>query len=407
MPDKLYKKLQRHASAPHDCFDNVAVGEALTYNAELIRRVQQMLSCKEPSCGQLILGKNGNGKTLLNKSIQDFVTKQNLETVDDGGRPKFDVIFSRISISQTGTSNIGVELAKALRRSYREPSDFTYASISAEILRQYSLSYKSPWRVKWMTAPAKVALKYTLKKYDEYIKDIIGDSVEEVGGTGIDKVFKKIDSWLNSFGLREDFKRFAREQKMSKFLEEYIAGTGTGYQSVEKLNKALYDDLASSFGKGEPQDIVSSLTSIGRIVGCRLFIFQIDDCNDPASVDFLLSIAENFEKYKSPKVLIIASAIDEVWEQNLDRGPDESAYQKVHKYFDPIRLSSPTRREYEDLANKLEVLIQTEEAEAKESKILEWPDKIKERVIKDCDDQNLTYRLATKEMIDSAVNYIR
>ncbi len=398
----LYKHLQRQPSAPSTGFDRFVVGDAAKRRSELVALSQRMLACKEPSCGRLLLAANGNGKTLLKKSLQEAATEVNLKNLDVGARPSFRIMFSRISVSQTTASNIGLELAKGLRRSYKEPSTITYTSLGVEILRKYEEGYKSPLAVRWLIAPVKFGLKYSLKKYDDYIRDIIEQAAEEVADGGVDKVFKRVDGWLRRLGLEHDFRRFARSQKMSHFLETYIAGEQSGYRSVEELNNVLYNDLAATFGKGQPQDMVSTIAGLVGSVGCELLILQLDDCNDSEAIDFLLPLAENLEDFRRPKLLIIASAVPDKWEKIVDQGEDLSARHKLELFFDPIRLSSPGAQELRELAGRLEVLIQAEEAVS--GRTLSWPVSTKEAAIERC--AELTYREATKELINSAEEHL-
>jgi hypothetical protein len=402
MPDHLYKLLQRQPSAPQSGFDQFVVGRTANQRAELLALLNLMLSCKEPTCGRLIIGKNGNGKTLLNKSLQEAATNHNFQRRKEGGRPTFDVMFSRVSVSQTGTSNIGVELAKSLRRSYVESPQITYASIAAEVLRAFAETYKSPLSVRLLTHPAKVFLRYALKKYDDYIGDLIDIAAEEGGVEGIDAVFKRIDRRLRNLGLEGDFREFARRQRMSGFLETFISADRREYRTVEELNRTLYNDLARGFSNNQPQDLVASLASMARSVGCKVLMLQIDDCNDKSSVDFLLPIAEHFAMFQEPKILLIASAVEAVWQHNIERGADKSAKQKLDQFFNPIHVSSPDLSELEELARKLELLIQT--AEATNGRLLRWPENSRGDVLKSCVDK--TYREATKAIIDDAEKYI-
>lgn len=398
----LYKLLHRHPSAPSSGFDRFVVGPAANRRAELTALMKRMLACTEPTCGRLIIGKNGNGKTLLHKAIQEAATEDNLRAFKEGGRPTFRILFSRVSLSQTETPNIGVELAKNLRRSTTESPDITYASISAEILRRFALTYRSPLTVRWLTAPAKIGLRYALKKYDEYIRDILEETAAEASEGAVDRVFKGIDAWLRRLGLDHDFRRFARSQKMSRFLELYVGSERRSYRSVEELNRRLYDDLGATFGRGQPQDIVLTLASMAKSVGCDLLILEVDDCNEPESIDFLLPIAENFENFKQPKILLIASAVAEVWRHNIDRGLDMSAKQKLDNFFDVIEMPPPNKQDLDILMNRLETLIKTEEAA--DGRILSWPTEAKRNVLAKC--VGLSYREATKLMIDDALHYL-
>ena len=397
----LYKLLQRHPSSPDTGFDKFVVGRTNNFRAELINRLNRMRAGYEPTGGQLILANNGNGKTLLNKSLQEVASNINKEPLEKGEPPSFEILFSRISFSHIDTSNAGVELAKNLKRSYQEPSDITYASISAEILKRFTTEYKSHWTLRWVTAPVKIGLKYAIKKYEDYIQDLLESAADEASGGGVDHVFAKINSWLKHLCLTEEFIKYARSKKMSHFLEAYIQGQ-QGYKNVEELNKALFNDIAATFGRGQPQDMAATLASMANSVGCKVLILQIDDCNDKQSIDFLLPIAEYFNEFSNPKLYIIASAVRDVWHRNVDFNLDQSAKQKVEEFFCPIELSPPSDEELTQLADRIEVLIQTEEAT--NMRILSWPNDSKLEALEKC--KGKSFREATKILIDDAEQYL-
>jgi hypothetical protein len=398
----LYKRLQRQPTAPKTDFDRFVVGAAASGRATLLALLRRMLSCTEPTSGRLILGLNGNGKTLLNNALQEEATKHNLAERGAGGRPTFDVMFSRVSASHAAISSLGVELAKGLSRSYLEPPEITYASIAAEILRRFTDTYKSPLTTRLLTAPAKVLLKYALKKYDEYIGDLLESGAEEVTPAGVDEVFRQVDRGLRRLGLERNFQAYARSQRMGKFLEEYVGGRRDGFRTVAELNRLLHDDLAASFSSSQPQDIVRCLAEMARSVGTKVLILQVDDCNDKNSVDFLLPIADQFSTFTNPKVLLIASAVEGAWQESIERGADKSLLQKVQIFFNPITLPSPTQQELIELANKLETLIQNEVAGLGHS--LDWPREAREAALDRC--VGSTYRICTKILIDDAEKYI-
>jgi hypothetical protein len=393
----LYKYLQRHASAPNTGFDKFVVGRVNRLRADLRVRLQNMLTGNEPTGGQLILAENGNGKTILNKSLQEEASNINLS----GAKPTFDVLFSRVSFSQNPT-NIGVGLAKNLRRTYKEPSDITYASIAAEMLNRFSQTYKPNLTVRWMTVPVKIGLNYALKKYEEYIQGVIETTAEAAVGN-VDQVFKGIDFWIRRVGVKGGFKKYARAQRMSSFLEAYVGEGQQGYRTVEELNEALYNDLAASFGREQPQDMVRTLASMARLVECKVLILQIDDCNTPEAVDFLVPIAESFNEFNEPRLFLIASAVPEEWRQSIDRGADLTAKHRVEVFFNPVTLTPPTSDELKQLAEKLENLIKAEEAE--NGRTLSWPNDAKAEVLSRCEGES--YREATKKLIDDAEKYIR
>src|SRR5437764_15416317 len=114
----LHKQLQLQPSAPESDFDKFIVGQLPTARVQLLSSLRSLISCTEPSRLQLILGPNGNGKTLLNNVLKKEATKQNLK-VGEGSEPRlvFNVLFSRITLNTVRQSQLGIELAKGLQRS--------------------------------------------------------------------------------------------------------------------------------------------------------------------------------------------------------------------------------------------------------------------------------------------------
>ena len=71
MTTPLYKKLKRTGVSPHDDIDKILVGGLQNQVAELISQVNRMIDGNEPSQVRIILGGNGNGKTILNYYLQN------------------------------------------------------------------------------------------------------------------------------------------------------------------------------------------------------------------------------------------------------------------------------------------------------------------------------------------------
>src|SRR5919108_4069605 len=127
----LYEYLNSQPSAPNAHFDRFVVGNISIQRAYLSASLNSMLEGTKPSHLQLILGPNGNGKTLLNNTLMFEASKKNLTRVESGNvEASFRVMFSHISLSDANPNSIGIKLAQNLKRSIYEPSMLTYSTMA-------------------------------------------------------------------------------------------------------------------------------------------------------------------------------------------------------------------------------------------------------------------------------------
>ena len=112
----LYEYLINQPSAPAAYFDRFVVGNIPIQRAYLSASLNSMLDGTKPSHLQLILGPNGNGKTLLNHTLMFEASNKNLVRTAMGDvEANFNVLFSHISLSDANPNSIGIKFSSGLK----------------------------------------------------------------------------------------------------------------------------------------------------------------------------------------------------------------------------------------------------------------------------------------------------
>lgn len=170
----LYKQLQQQPTAPGHSLDKFIIGPLQQHCTQLSGSINNLLQNRASSHVQLILGPNGNGKTLLNNFVKIVATRHNLSADSRNIKEaSFDILFARITLNGIDISSIGLEIARNITRSTYEPPNLTYASIANKILHDFVDNYKPPLHVRLMTWLPRLALRKALDKYNEYLFDIL------------------------------------------------------------------------------------------------------------------------------------------------------------------------------------------------------------------------------------------
>jgi hypothetical protein len=392
----LHKQLQVQPSAPESDFDKFIVGQLPTARVQLLNSLRSLISCTEPSRLQLILGPNGNGKTLLNNVLKEEAAKQNRK-VGEGSEPRlvFNVLFSRITLNTVRQSQLGIELAKGLQRSLREAPNITYSSIATDILKRFMEDYKPPFHIRLAGVVPKYFLKKAIRRYDELLRGLLTTDEVDPIAAALDTTYARIQRELASNSVRKSFARYVDQRQISAFLRPFLGEESQ--LSIRQLNEALYDDLIKNQSTGQPIDTVRALASIGRDVGCRLLLLMIDDCNLREPPNSLLSIVEHLGEFKEPKLFLVVSAIEEVWKRFATSDSfDLSAKQKLELFGNPIILQPPSHDELNQLFDKLVGLMNAELSDI--GKRVDVARVDRQSMLEGC--KGLSYREATKRIVD-------
>ncbi|HEX6270348.1 MAG TPA: hypothetical protein VFZ43_08945 [Anaerolineales bacterium] len=398
----LYEYLINQPSAPAAYFDRFVVGNIPIQRAYLSASLNAMLDGTKPSHLQLILGPNGNGKTLLNNALMFEASSKNLMRKAGGNiEAGFRVLFSHISLSDGNANSIGTKLARGLRRSIYEPSRLTYSAIAAKIIEDFIINYESPFLARITTWPSRFSLTKALENYDAHLTGLLTDEDPESFALASERAYQKLQSHLMTPSLRLSFEEYLRSREINPFMRNYFESQDES-RSVQELNHALFTDLSSYQGTAQPLDIIGVLSSIVRDVGCKVLILSIDDFNLKQPPTVLLPIVEKLSEFESPKILLIISAIRAVWEKAIADEDDLSIRQKIHEFGNPIIVTPPSEDDIQTLFHKMVSLMDADLAGQGKSIVI-TPEQA-QLLRRDC--PKSSYRDAIKFLIDNLKEYI-
>jgi hypothetical protein len=396
----LSKLLEEQASAPTFGFDRFIVGSPARHRAELMTLLRGMIDADSPSTLRVILGPNGNGKTLILNSIREAASLGNLK----GERAGFDVLFSRISIGDRSVSDLGLCLANELSRSTREPAETTFTLISAQILKNFTAHYRPPLYQRIIPGLARAMLHKAQKVYDDYAKAIVDLDEKDPVEIGLDRIEDEISKALTKRGMRNAFRRYADEHEMGSVLTRFLLLRGERALSQKALSEALRDELVTRKRGFHPKEAIHAIAAIAREVNCRVLLLMIDDCNSISGQDYVLQIAESLGEFDKPKLFLLTSGLESKWQERVRRdGDDQSFKQKVYIFGEPLRVDLPTDDELRELADNLVALVNSELN--MQGQHVSWNQAEKDLALKQCSGQ--AYRVATLHLLREIRKNIR
>lgn len=398
----LYEYLINQPSAPAASFDRFVVGNIPIQRAYLSASLNSMLDGTKPSHLQLILGPNGNGKTLLNNTLMFDASNKNLIRTESGKvEANFRVLFSHISLSDANANSIGIKLARGLKRSIYEPSRLTYSAIAAKIIEDFVINYEPPFHVRIATWPSRFFLKKALETYEAQLNSLLADEGVEPFTLALEKAYQKLHSYLTTPSLHASFEEYLRSHEINSFLRNYFESRDESL-SIQEQNHALLTDLSSYQGTAQPLDVINTLSSIVRDVGCEVLVLSIDDFNLKRPPTVLLPIVEKLSEFEHPKILFVISAISAVWEKAIADEDDLSIRQKIHEFGNPIIVTPPSEDDIHTLFHKMLSLMDVELAG--EGKSIVITAEQAQLLLRNC--PRSSYRDAIKFLIDNLKEYI-
>ncbi|HXQ33642.1 MAG TPA: hypothetical protein VN843_06435, partial [Anaerolineales bacterium] len=200
----LYEYLNSQPSAPNAHFDRFVVGNISIQRAYLSASLNSMLNGTKPSHLQLILGPNGNGKTLLNNTLMYEASNKNLTRTDSGNvEAKFTVLFSHITLNDANQNSIGIRLAQSLRRSIYEPSKLTYSAIAAKIIEDFVTNHELPIQVRLAAWWPRYLLNKGLADYKEQMNKLLTEDETETVVSALEKTFLRLQKSVTAASIRE------------------------------------------------------------------------------------------------------------------------------------------------------------------------------------------------------------
>ena len=210
----LYEYLINQPSAPAAYFDRFVVGNIPIQRAYLSASLNSMLDGTKPSHLQLILGPNGNGKTLLNNTLMFEASNKNLVRTATGNvEANFNVLFSHISLSDANPNSIGIKLAQGLKRSIYEPSRLTYSAMAVKIIKDFVINYDPPFYTRIATWLPQYLLKRDLKIYEDQLNGLLIDDEVEPIILASEKAHQKLRDYLKVASIRASFEEYLNPAK--------------------------------------------------------------------------------------------------------------------------------------------------------------------------------------------------
>ena len=366
----LYEYLNSQPSAPNAHFDRFVVGDISIQRAYLTADLNSMLNGTKPSHLQLILGPNGNGKTLLNNTLMYEASNRNLTRTERGDvEAKFTVLFSHITLNDANQNSIGIRLAQSLKRSIFEPSRLTYSAIAAKIIEDFATNHELPFQVRLAAWWPRYSLKRELDTYKAQINSLLSEEDVDSSVSALERTFLKLQRSATAATIRESFEEYLRAREVNPFMRNYLENRSDSL-SVSELNRALFTDLSSSQGTAQPLDVIKAISSMARSVGCKLLILAVDDFNLKQPPTVLLPIVEKLSEFTNPKILFVVSAVQAVWEKAIADEDDLSIQQKIHQFGNPIIVAPPSEHDMDALFDKIVSLMNADLAREGKSIIM-------------------------------------
>ena len=366
----LYEYLNSQPSAPNAHFDRFVVGDISIQRAYLTADLNSMLNGTKPSHLQLILGPNGNGKTLLNNTLMYEASNRNLTRTERGDvEAKFTVLFSHITLNDANQNSIGIRLAQSLKRSIFEPSRLTYSAIAAKIIEDFATNHELPFQVRLAAWWPRYSLKRELDTYKAQINSLLSEEDVDSSVSALERTFLRLQRSATAATIRESFEEYLRAREVNPFMRNYLENRSDS-PSVSELNRALFTDLSSSQGTAQPLDVIKAISSMARSVGCKLLILAVDDFNLKQPPTVLLPIVEKLSEFTNPKILFVVSAVQAVWEKAIADEDDLSIQQKIHQFGNPIIVAPPSEHDMDALFDKIVSLMNADLAREGKSIIM-------------------------------------
>ncbi|MBV8281346.1 MAG: hypothetical protein JO347_04695, partial [Candidatus Eremiobacteraeota bacterium] len=211
----LSDKLFYEASAPMVSgqeFNRFVVGHLREVAQQFMSLVDDMLEGKKPSQCRLILGPNGNGKTLLGNMVMAHADELNKEYEEDKRLKEkrlkavsFKVLFARSTWNERKPEQLGIDFAKELKRTLREPSNAMYASIATKVVANFEKARKpSPWE-RVLEVVWKLTLKKVIDQYQDALKELVTERNVQDALEVLDKSFDKLKTMLAKRRYRNEF----------------------------------------------------------------------------------------------------------------------------------------------------------------------------------------------------------
>lgn len=282
----LVQKLRDQPTAPTEGFDRFLVGVAQGHRLALVQQLHSIVE-GAPSSLRVILGPNGNGKTLLNNALQLEASNINLRTKNE--KHTHSVLFARVSVETLGpASAVGLQIAQNLRRSIWEPPKSTYSSIAATLVDRFATQYQLPLPWKVATMLPRYALNRLLREYKEAVGKLASEEKlpEDVPDL-VEKSIKASDEVIRyaiaSWRMRRALRLYLREYQLGGFFDKYISKARETNFSQAEINRDILQALGREGGNVGLLQSLQAIAEISADIDCKCLLILVDDCNTSAA----------------------------------------------------------------------------------------------------------------------------
>ena len=275
----LYDQLVRTPNPPDEKFDAFLVGGKITAAKKLLfDKITRLEGRKEPSQVIVVTGENGNGKTLLNNIVKEYLSRENEvhDRATDKVSSRFAYFFSHVQGHVTRDATTGLEIFRNLQFHFKRPSTSSYAIVSLKLFQQFLAGYRPPWwakvfhPIKWVATAGVKALGL-----DSFFSDVLGDATGET----MESVFEKTQRYLARQHTMKKFEAYCSQRRAGGFLAKIYSQRHRHF-SPNDLNKELFDDLSKARILDSSHQAILEICDIVSAVDTKVLVILVDDCND-------------------------------------------------------------------------------------------------------------------------------
>jgi len=385
---ELFLSLESNPVAPDDDFDRFVVGSHFNDSFIKLRVVtSEMIKGKQPSRFQLVVGENGNGKTLLANRLTRFLSDEN-ETrgpkVSGQSERKFDVLYSHISALGKASSQTSLEIVTNLRRSDIEEPELTYSLIAAKIAGDFAMQYQPPILWRFLKLLGRGTADFFTGGFYGKLEEALRDKSAQQIRSALEGVNERFQKSLNNTHYRKKFEEFIGDLvAFEPFVNTYFnQSSGAG---INRLRANFLAAVNGAPSLAQPEQAIAQIIELGKRINTKAVVIIIDDCNQLGFVEQLLPLINDLSKFTTTKVFLMVNMVQSVAEEIVRSSGDQSVPQRLF-YNDPIRLLGPSRKEVDALYDNLRVLYNEAFSESKapvpespvvrEKTVNEWSDAV-------------------------------
>jgi hypothetical protein len=355
---ELYDQLVRTPNPPEEDFDAFLVGSRITAARQLLfKKISKLEARADPSQVIVVIGENGNGKTLLNNIVKEHLSKKNeiRDPTTNKVSSRFAYFFSHIHGHVTSDTTIGLELFRNLQFHFKRSPIESYALVSLKLFEEFLAGYTLPlWvkllhPIKWATSAGVKALGL-----ESFLSDVLGDAAGET----MDTVFERMQRYLAGQDSAKKFEAYCSQRRVGGFLAK-LYGQRHRTLSANELNKELFDDLTSARILDSSRYAVAEICDIISAVHAQVLVILIDDCNDDrlimnivGFIDGLVALDREADPVR-PRVLMVLNMLKDKYDQIIDSHQIDKSVKHRIAHNAPIELPRPTAAETRSLVDRL------------------------------------------------------